>query len=308
MFSKLQDEFISIVDNTRAHVVHLPAIIFVYGGAMRPTFDAPSPSMRDTFVNWAHDNTHKVAALLHMPEEYPEWNQFNGYDDLVEFERDAGCLSRAILLFLESPGGFAELGAFCVDPVLAERLFIVLYSKFYRANSFIDLGPLRLLKRVHGEFQAICPVDGSSLDDLKKVAADIANEVLLKSNRLPKQQIFDPIQVRDQLLLIADLVELFGALSKSEIKKLLEFFNINLSANRLEQVLNLLCLLNVIKLSDHLTRVFFTPPKSNRESFISFKLIGSESQLNRVRFKFKAIAAMKHDSFRRQAYEKVHGQ
>lgn len=263
--------------------------------------------MRDMFVSWAHETNHEIASSLKLPEDYPEWNQFDGYDDLTSFESDAGCISRAVLLFLESEGAFAELGAFCTQEVLAERLFVVLYSKYYRANSYIALGPLRVLKRVQGDEPSICPVDGNTLTDFEKVLPDLASEVLKKTRQALKVHVFDPKQVRDQFLFIADIVELFGALTLKEIIQLLGVFDVALTKQRIGQMLNLLCLLEVIQPSEHLSRHFYVPPKGKREGFIGYTLPGSSARLDRVQFKLHAVEVLKHDSFRRHAYEKVHG-
>lgn len=297
----------SLVDPDRALVVHRPSIVFVYGGPLREKPGDTPLSMRDYFVAWSHESGHDVSELLHLPDDYPEWNQFDGYDNLVDFERDAGYISRAILLFVESPGAFAELGAFCSDSILAERLFVVLYSRYFKANSFIALGPLRILERLHGEDQAICPVDGDKLEDFEKVVDDVANEVFAKSKRIPQQTAFDPENVRDQFLLIADLIELFGALKLIEITVFLKFFKVSVSNKRVTQMLNLLCLIKVIQRSDHLNRHFYVPPKNAREPFIAYKVLEADGRFNRIKIKLTATEKMKQDSFRRQAYEKVHG-
>ena len=293
--------------SVRAQIIHLPSIVFVFGRHLRDApGDAPS-GMRDMFVSWAHETGHEIASSLKLPEDYPEWNQFDGYDDLTAFESDAGCISRAVLLFVESEGAFAELGAFCTQVVLAERLFVVLYSKYYRANSYIALGPLRVLKRVQGDEHSICPVDGDTLTDFEKVLPDLASEVLEKSKQALKVHAFDPQQVRDQFLFIADIVELFGALTLKEITQLLTAFGMALTKQRIGQMLNLLCLLEVIQPSEHLSRHFYVPPKGKREGFIGYKFMDSSARIDRVQFKLRAMEFLKQDPFRRQAYEKVHG-
>ena len=70
------------------------------------------------------------------PEDFKEeWNRIGGYPNLVDFEKEAGCLARGILLFSECDGALAELGAFCTDDVLCERLVVVLEDKHYDDDS-----------------------------------------------------------------------------------------------------------------------------------------------------------------------------
>jgi hypothetical protein len=306
-FSSLFAEFVGQANPARAQIINLPSIIFVFGRHIREKpNDAPS-GMRDMFVSWAREESHEISSSLKLPENYPAWNQFNGYDDLTAFECDAACISRAILLFVESEGAFAELGAFCMQEVLVERLYVVLYTKHYKSTSYIALGPLRVLKRVQGDEPSICPVDGDTLVDFQKVLPELADLVLEKSKQSLKTHKFNPGLIRDQFLFIADMVELFGALNVKEITELLFAFGMNLGKPRVDQMLNLLCSLKVILLAEHLTRQYYVPPKDTREGFIGYRSLISDARLGRVQFKFRALEVLKKDSFRRQAYEKIHG-
>lgn len=51
------------------------------------------------------------------------------------------------LLILESPGSLAELGTFTQLPEIRGRLFVLVSSVFYRAESYVARGPLSLLSR-----------------------------------------------------------------------------------------------------------------------------------------------------------------
>jgi hypothetical protein len=52
----------------------------------------------------------------------------------------------AIVIFPESPGSFAEIGAFSNDEKLRNKLICFANKKFQRNKSFINYGPLRLVK------------------------------------------------------------------------------------------------------------------------------------------------------------------
>lgn len=97
----------------------------------------------------------KMAAILsHYPRYellYPE----DLFDDLLAGQGQHSLLKLesiladnvdAIVLFPESPGSFAEIGAFSNNEKLAQKM-IVLSNKKYKSNkSFINYGPYRLIK------------------------------------------------------------------------------------------------------------------------------------------------------------------
>lgn len=53
----------------------------------------------------------------------------------------------AVVMCIESPGSFTELGAFANHKDLNKKLVVCLNQKFSRAKSFINLGPIKYLKQ-----------------------------------------------------------------------------------------------------------------------------------------------------------------
>ena len=160
MFSSAIQKFQSSISPEKTRIESLAPVVFVFGGPAS-TGDIRYSSCRNVFLTWAHESGFELANSLITPEDYKEWNQFEGYDNLVDFERDAGCLSRGILLFLECPGALAELGVFCMDDVLCERLLVVVEKKHYDDSSFIRLGPIRRIEEAHSA-SAVCVVDSTT--------------------------------------------------------------------------------------------------------------------------------------------------
>lgn len=99
---------------------------------------------------------YKIAELL-KPEYwidiiYPE----DIFEELLYSSRTKDLLSLegilansvdAIVLIPESPGSFAELGAFSNDETLRKKLICVLDEKYKKDKSFINQGPLKLVKK-----------------------------------------------------------------------------------------------------------------------------------------------------------------
>lgn len=305
MFSDAIAAFKDSVIPEKTRVTSLPPLIFIFGG--------PAPvenkyaSCRNVFLTWAYESKFELSPSLKIPEDYNEWNQFEGYDNLVDFERDAGCLSRGILLFSESAGALAELGAFCMDEVLCERLLVVVENSHYGDDSFIRLGPIKRIEEIHGS-DAICVVE-STRDTAKfeSRVTDVGAVLKTKVENVRKTQRFDPRRTRDQFLLIVDLVELFGAIGKKELEDLLLFMGVPaLEPRHLKRMLNLLVMLELVVRTEDLTARFFTPPV-DRSHFLDYSGHG-EKRFERSPFKLKvASPELKGERARLRAYEKIHG-
>ncbi len=307
MFSDAIQNFKESISPGKTRIESLSPFVLVFGGVV--PLDNKYSSCRNVFLNWAHESAsgYELANFLVKPEDYPEWNQFEGYDNLVDFERDAGCLSRGILLFLESEGALAELGTFCMDDVLCERLLVVVAKHHYNDSSFIKLGPLRRIEAAHSS-DAICIVDTTDDKQLfEREVVGIGDALKEKVSALPKTSHFEPTRTRDQFLLIADLVELFGALTKKEVEGLLSFMGISNKPKRLKEMLNLLMLMGLIVESEILTGRYLIPPKT-RNHFFDYSAQG-ESKFDRTRFKLKTVfPELKNDRVRLRAYAKIHGE
>lgn len=245
------------------------------------------------------------AKYFKTPEEYPEWNQFEGYKNLVEFEIEAGCVSRAIVLFSEGPGAFAELGAFCMDPILRERLFIVIEKKHYKNDSFIRLGPI---KRIEDDFpeHAICVVD--EMTPPEKFKAHIEDVLAALSEKLDsghKSQAFDPDRTRDHYLLVADLVDLFCALTLSEIRELISHAGVDIELSRIKAILRQLKLFELVSEVEITTKRYFVAVKSTN-SYLKYESNKGAENFDRIRFKLQVFKSLREDRLRYQAYKTVH--
>jgi hypothetical protein len=74
----------------------------------------------------------------------------------------------AIVIFPESPGSLAEIGAFSNDERLREKLICFANKKFQRHKSFINYGPLRLIKSSRSG--TLSHINYDDLDDEEKSA------------------------------------------------------------------------------------------------------------------------------------------
>ncbi len=135
-----------------------------------------------------------------------------------------------IILFCESEGSLAELGAFAVIDEIAQRLFVVVREKHWEEMSFIKLGPLRLIEHEHGR-ESIYVIDDEHVGIRGNSASAVKPETL-------KDQLIEPLTVRLEkprepttfdanrsghvIKLVVGLIQEYGALQITEISALLK--------------------------------------------------------------------------------------
>lgn len=292
----------------KTRIYKLPSHILVFGGQTNLSLPR-HVSCRNVFLLKASELRHHLSPHFKIPEEYPEWNEMEGYDNLVEFELHAGCLARAIVLITETPGAIAELGAFCMDAVLRERLLVVIEREYVnREDSFICLGPLRLIRK-HSEEHSVCAVDSlksaSAFESEVEATLDTLDAKLKEEAQRPN---FSPDRTRDQFLLIADLVDLFRALNKSEIEDLLRFMHVSVSQADVRKMLWQLKLFGLLKSDQVYGVTYYVAIKGQDHQFLDYEASADAAKpFARTGFKVQVNEALKKDQKRNKAYNGAKG-
>ena len=282
------DQFIAVVNPKGCHLINLPNRIWVFGGPVAENTQEPSESLRDSF--WRHTLNaippQNWFVDLDRPENHQGWWAFSGYDDLLEFERDACYLARKTILFSESPGAHAELGALALDDSILPRLFVVVQNQYLNEGtreSFLNLGPI---KRALNK-GARCVIDGSgpknlTNDDFEAIV-DSFNAVLGEGehNRV-SLQLKNPTH---RLLLIADLVDLFLVSKAVDIQKALSHFEIEIHIDSLAKELNLLSFFNFVRLEFRGNEPFWVRSPSSDSPWVDYKANSGNAHFDRGRFK-----------------------
>jgi len=111
--------------------------------------------------------------------------------DLLTLENLLADSANAVVILLQSPGTFTELGAFTNYEKLSNKLIVVIDPRFTRARSFINLGPVRFLKSKTKSKVLSVPMDSSNLYKLVKQIADAARDVAKYSS--PVRDLSNPI-------------------------------------------------------------------------------------------------------------------
>jgi hypothetical protein len=207
--------------------VHTPtSVLFLCGGEIHENEPQPK-TLRDAFMRATRLKAPKTYEVI-LAEARTPLTAETGYKDLLEFESDIARVVALILLFVESPGSLAELGAFSALENVSSRLVAVVDDYYYNRSSFIRNGPLKSLENTHGDERVLVlerKVVGIS-DDAKLTNFDLqafgqsvfpAIDALIASQ--PKFTKLDPSNSGHVILLIVGLCQEYGALTLSEIKE-----------------------------------------------------------------------------------------
>ena len=170
------------------------------------------------------------------------------YKDILKFETDIAQICDLIVLFSESYGSAAELGAFSMIPEIALRLLVVMDDLNYKNLSFITLGPVRSLENSYGD-SAICVIHRDDVDihsisaahtvNLTTFSSRMSAAILGRMREHKEHSTFDPARNGHVIKLIVGIIQHYGALTLDEIECLLFCMDIK---NNIDEIKNfLLC-------------------------------------------------------------------
>ncbi|MCD6180268.1 MAG: retron St85 family effector protein [Bacteroidales bacterium] len=111
--------------------------------------------------------------------------------DLLTLENLLANSVNAVVVLLQSPGTFTELGAFANYEKLNDKLIVINDPRFTRRKSFINLGPIRYLETKTQSKVVFSSMDSSNLYKLVKQIADSARDVAKHSS--PIRDLSNPI-------------------------------------------------------------------------------------------------------------------
>lgn len=289
-------QFLDTLNPDSTRVVALPERIWVFGGQCEPVRSEPPLSLRDSFWRLSFDaiSPKSWCAQLDRPENHEGWWRFSGYHDLLEFERDACYLSLAVLLFPESPGSHAELGALAVDPAILPRLHVIVPSRYLnddKRQSFLFLGPITRVERSGKR----CVIGNGSTrnlsgEDFETITDSI--DAWLPSVR--RSETFNPNNPTHRLLLIADLTDLLLVTKYAELIDLLLRFGVTLGKEEIEKAAKLLDFFELLKLDFRGEEPFLVRRVRSRAPWLHYSG-SSRSPFDRSRFKTARLKFIESD-------------
>ena len=111
--------------------------------------------------------------------------------DLLSLENLLADSVNAVVILVQSPGTFTELGAFTNYEKLSDKLIVIIDPRFARSRSFINLGPVRYLKDKTRSKVLSMSMDDSNLDVLVEHVVSASREIAKHSS--PVRNLSNPI-------------------------------------------------------------------------------------------------------------------
>jgi len=111
--------------------------------------------------------------IIH-PEDIFDDLLYGSRENLLSLEELLAESVDAIVLIPESPGSFAELGAFANNPKLRKKLICAIESKYKKDKSFISGGPVKLIKQTNKKNIIYINTDNDLHKEIEKLSAPLS--------------------------------------------------------------------------------------------------------------------------------------
>lgn len=269
-----------------------PDRILLCGGMMGSVTASPG-SARDFFYRELLRSDPVTAGKLILAEDVNDWMREGEYEELFTFEQHVAELSSVVVIFVESAGSIAELGAFSLLDGVADKLLVFMSENHYTQESFIKLGPISYLEKVRNRPPRIYPwlstpgqpltIEQQAL--LRDSIAEMLNDLkqALRSVRIHRST--TPFSLRDKMFAICDLLDRMLCLTVTEITKYVEAIGFTSSLREVKRLLFVLEKLGYIKKTKRGHETFYLVERSS--AFLKYKAIESTDTINRQRMQFE---------------------
>lgn len=215
---KMIESMKSHLDNDTNKYITYPKFIFLCGAAYSENeYDNTNRGIIDKYLKSKTKNTFIV-----LSEKLWE-DSFNSNIDLLTFEEFLAEVSDAIILFVESPGSFCELGAFAyAEKLFSDKLIIVIDEKRKKDKSFIITGPTAKAQK-DGAKIIYAPLDGTGLlssDELRTTVNKLSTEFASKSSQSNKRHPNKEeayISVNTFILELLELIKIVQPISRKDL-------------------------------------------------------------------------------------------
>ena len=160
--------------------------------------------------------------LLYPEDIFDDLMAGQGQYSLLELENILADSVDSIVLFPESPGSFAELGAFANNSRLASKLICVGQKRYAKKKNFINYGPVRLIKVSDtGKVFNIAYDDLESEDKKTKIYKRINDAITAIKKKHPIKK--DVANIMETENFILPSVYLIDSIALRELFKLVQF-------------------------------------------------------------------------------------
>jgi hypothetical protein len=161
-----------------------------------------------------------------------------------------------VIIILESPSAFTELGAFS-HKELREKIIVINDKKFEKENSFINLGPIKAIKDKRPKnilTYNMSPKGISDLDGIGEIfpfIIDLIPQYTKTNNKYLKDELVPSVFNKRTVQFVHDLILIFAPLTTKEIIEVLNTVFGEQSYKKLNAVLSFLEAVDFIHLCEN---------------------------------------------------------
>lgn len=244
MKEDIRELFLCTLDTNNLKLKNLPNFIFLCGGDI---FDDKVDSNTNQATATATENVPPTvyksmrkavydASMFNLPiskrlviaEFYDDWINHGVIKNLIDLEVFIADIASSIVLILEAPGAYAELGSFSVIDDISNKLILIVNDNLVGDKTYTNLGPIKYLEDndktvFRYNWNVRYSISGDSIktvldNDAYETAEMILNHI---SDELDTVKISNPkinyLKKGHLCFLIGDLIYNFHALKLSEI-------------------------------------------------------------------------------------------
>jgi hypothetical protein len=290
--------FAESVKVSTCRVRNTPNLIFLCGGPpQKPRSPKQYRSVRDYFIRYVKVHKPTIAPKLRLAEDIGRWYDHERFTDLLDVENYLADLVEIIILFVESPGSIAELGAFSALKAVQPKVLAVVNKKF-NGPSFIADGPVRHL-REHGSavYEYLWNPSvrrfnhRSNLEIFKELSEELCNVLQHREDTPLKEPILDLESHGHTMLLVADLIDIAFVATMTDIQDCLRTLGREVDKSTLHRYFFLLEDLNIIK-EEYLDGSFYI--SGGNGPYILYDFNESARLKDRERAKFLIRSELDH--------------
>ncbi|OWV35304.1 hypothetical protein CE489_19050 [Bacillus spizizenii] len=177
---------------------------------------------RKNSMRFKVQNALKNKVNILLPENIFEEDIFLKEQNMLSLENFLAKSVDAVVMCIESPGSFTELGAFANHEKLSQKLIVLQDKKYEREKSFINLGPIKYLKQ-HTSSKVITINYNRDFNDIETIKLIKAIKDIKKSIGIVNYNIFNPIFAERYVLA---LLYVFGSIQKRYIIEIIKHIDI----------------------------------------------------------------------------------
>ena len=217
-------------------------IVFVCGGPM------VKPYMRPQFYEYAKTELPHLRIFLAEAAQKDYVRHVEpAFHNVAEFEDIIAEVSTCVILFPESPGSFAELGYFAKNKKLRKKLLVVNNADLQGQDSFIDLGPIKLID-THSRFYPTIQLAYPNVPNFGLVKERLDNRITSHNRERFTAQKYSELSIQQKFYSVFEIIKLFQAITDEGVEY--AFRSIWRNANRTE----LHQLISILVASDYVRR------------------------------------------------------